>query len=227
MNSYRKYDLSLPLDSPVGSLASDYIHALLNTDRMRASNMIMEAVESGTSIKDIYLHVFQASQREIGRLWQNGIIGVAQEHYCSAATQLIMSQLYPHIFSTTKIGKRFVATCVSGELHEIGLRMVSDFFEMEGWDTYYIGANAPTQSIIEAIHEHNANLVGLSATMYFNVSKIKEIISSIQNENFNQSVKILVGGYPFLITKNLWKEVGADGFATDAENALQMANQLV
>ena len=67
---------------------------------------------------------------------------MAQEHYCTAATQLIMSQLYPYIFTTGKNGRVLVGTCVSGDLHEIGVRMVSDFFEMEGWDTFYL---APTR----------------------------------------------------------------------------------
>nr|WP_243687075.1 B12-binding domain-containing protein [Methanobacterium formicicum] len=84
------------------SLAKNYMDALLNLRRNEASDMIMKAVEEGTSIKDIYMNVFEASQHEIGRLWQTNQITVAQEHFCTAATQRVMSQLYPHIFSTQK-----------------------------------------------------------------------------------------------------------------------------
>jgi len=55
-------------------------------------------------------------------------VSVAQEHYCTAATQLIMSQLYPHIFAGEKTERTLIATCVAGDLHEIGIRMVSDLF---------------------------------------------------------------------------------------------------
>ena len=102
-------------------------------------------------MKDIYLQVFQRSQYEIGRLWQMNKLTMAQEHYCSAATQLIMSLLYPRIFDTKKIGARLVAACVQGDLHEIGLRIVSDFFEIEGWDTFYLGANTPTSGILDTL----------------------------------------------------------------------------
>ena len=68
------------------------------------------------------------------------LLSVAQEHYCTAATQLVMSQLYPRIFSTERRGRTLVAARVADDLHEIGLRMVADFFEMEGWDTFYVGA---------------------------------------------------------------------------------------
>jgi methanogenic corrinoid protein MtbC1 len=97
-----------------------YLDALLAGDRLAAGRIILQAAEQGAAIKDIYLGVFQRSQRELGRLWQTNQISVAQEHYCTAATQLIMSQFYPAIFAVAKKGPRLVATCVGGELHELG-----------------------------------------------------------------------------------------------------------
>jgi len=130
-------------DDPLSALARGYIDALLQGDRQSASKMILESAGQGTDIKEIYLNVFQRSQREIGRLWQTNQISVAQEHYCTVATQMVMSQLYPYIFASEKNGRRMVATCVGGELHEIGARMVADFFEIDGWETYFLGANTP------------------------------------------------------------------------------------
>ena len=114
--------------------------------------MILQAVEQGSPVKDIYQRVFQPTQHEIGRLWQTNQISVAQEHYCTAATQLAMAQLYPYTFSAERSGRRLVAACVSGELHEIGARIVADLFEMAGWDTYYLGANTPTRSAWRTIN---------------------------------------------------------------------------
>ncbi|MGC8603152.1 MAG: cobalamin B12-binding domain-containing protein, partial [Desulfomonilaceae bacterium] len=128
-------------DNPLHDVAGQYLELLLKGERHLAANLILQAVSKGESVKNIYLYVFQISQYEIGRLWHSNKVSVAQEHYCSAATQLIMSQLYSYVFSTEKIGRKLVAACVGGELHEIGVRMVADFFEMEGWDTYYMGAN--------------------------------------------------------------------------------------
>ncbi|MDZ7717010.1 MAG: B12-binding domain-containing protein [Balneolaceae bacterium] len=105
---------------------------LLTGNRKKAARLIEKLVDDGTSIKDIYEHIFQKTQYEVGALWQTNQITVAHEHYCTAATQLIMSQLYPKIFTTEKTGKRLVSCSVGNELHEIGIRMVTDFFEMEG-----------------------------------------------------------------------------------------------
>lgn len=213
-------------DLPLHDLATRYLDALLCGERHLASNMILEAVEKGASIKDIYLYVFQRSQYEIGRLWHLNRASVAQEHYCSAATQLIMSQLYQYIFSSEKTGRRLVAACVGGELHEIGIRMVADFFEMDGWDTYYMGANTPTSTIIEAIDSHQPDVLAISASMPFHRKTLKELIATVRGHDTDGRVKILVGGYALRSSQDLWIKLGADGFADDAQQAVSLANRI-
>jgi len=209
---------------PLSSLAAEYLEALLAGERHVASQLIMEAVNEGTPVKQIYLHVFQPVQREVGRLWQTNQVSVAQEHYCTAATQMVMSQLYPRIFSTERSGRRLVATCVGDELHEIGVRMVADFFEMEGWDTYYLGANSPTKSIVNTIEEQKADILAISVTITMNVSQVTDMIEQVRESEAGEDIKIIVGGYPFNVAPDLWREVGADGYARDAQEAISVAN---
>jgi methanogenic corrinoid protein MtbC1 len=207
-------------DNPLSDLTHHYIDALLRGDRQSASKMILESVAQGAAIKDIYLNVFQCSQREIGLLWQTNQISVAQEHYCTAATQMVISQLYPYIFASKRKGRRMVATCVGGELHEIGARMVADFFEMDGWDTYFLGANTPMEGILRAVSERNADVLAISATMTSHIDKVTDLIAEVRRSGLGERTKVLVGGYPFNISPNLWKSVGADAYASDAQQAL-------
>jgi methanogenic corrinoid protein MtbC1 len=201
--------------------------ALMRTDRRSASHLILSAVSEGLSVKDVYLHVFQPVQREVGRLWQMNQISVAQEHYCTAATQMIMSQLYPRIFNGQRLDRKLVATCVSDELHELGVRMVADFFEMEGWDTYYLGANTPTPSIVQALDEHQADVLAVSATITFHVGQVRELVDHVRSSDVGHRVRILVGGYPFNVSPTLWQTVAADGYARDAQEAVVVANRWV
>ena len=210
-------------DNPLGSLAAAYLQALLQSDRKKAGNLIQEAVDQGTAIRDIYLHVFQSTQYEIGRLWQKNQATVAQEHFCTAVTQLIMTRLYDRIFAMERRGRSLVATCVGGELHELGMRMVADFFEMDGWDTMYLGAGSSTKNLLTAVDERHPQVVGISATMTSHVHRVEELIAAIK-ERFPSEVKILVGGYPFLSTPGLWQQVGGDGFGQDAREAVGAAN---
>jgi MerR family transcriptional regulator, light-induced transcriptional regulator len=214
-------------ETPLKQMADSYLEFLLAGNRQKASQLVLDAVDNNVNVKDIYLHIFQPVQYEIGRLWQLNKISVAQEHYCTAATQLIMSQLYPYVFSSERNGKKLIATSVAGDLHEIGVRMVADFFEMEGWDTYYLGANTPIESILKTIREQKAQLLLVSATMAYHVRAIADLIMAVKRDSRTAQVKIMVGGYPFNAAPDLWKTVGADAHSTDAQQALEMANLLV
>lgn len=211
----------------LSELAHQYLGSLLRGERSVASRLILDAVAQGTSIKEIYLHVFQPSQYEIGRLWQMNQMSVAQEHYSTAATQLIMSQLYSHIFTTKRNGRSMVATGVGGELHEIGLRMVADFFEMEGWDTYYLGSNTPASTIVQTLTERKADILAISVTMTFHIQLVADLIARVRTMDPGRRIKILTGGYPFNIEQDLWRQVGADGYAANAEQAIATATALL
>jgi MerR family transcriptional regulator, light-induced transcriptional regulator len=211
--------------TPLAALAVEFLQALLRGERHVASKLILDSVQQGTPVRDIYLHVFQRTQYEIGRLWQVNQISVAQEHYCTAATQLIMSQLYPHIFGGEKTHGTLVATCVSGDLHEIGARMVCDFFEMDGWHTHYLGANVPTPSVVQTVVELRATVLAISATITYHVRAVAALIVAVRRTPECAGVKILVGGYPFKIAPDLWRTIGADGSAPDAQGAILLANR--
>jgi methanogenic corrinoid protein MtbC1 len=206
--------------------AETYLTALLAADRTRAHQAITTALSDGLSIRDLYLNVFQPVQHEVGRLWLLNKVTVAEEHFCTAATQTIMSELYPQIISSQRVGKTLVAACVGAELHEIGVRMVADFFEMEGWDTYYIGAGIAHEQMVAVIEQRKPDLVALSATMTYHVPMVVSLISAIKTAFADNTPRIMVGGLPFNMSPDLWRTTGADFWAADADQAVQVARQL-
>jgi methanogenic corrinoid protein MtbC1 len=123
-------------------------------------------------------------------------------------------------------GKTLVAACVAEELHEVGIRMVADFFEMDGWDSYYIGANTPAQDLIAAVKERKADVVALSSTMAFHLPVVDYLIRSLRGDPATRHVKIIVGGYPFSIVTGLWAKIGADAYAESADEAVAAGNRL-
>jgi methanogenic corrinoid protein MtbC1 len=137
-----------------------------------------------------------------------------------------MAQLYPSIFRTEKNGRKIIATSIGGELHEIGVRIIADFFEMEGWDTYYLGANSPTAAIVQAIADRRADILAVSATMTFHIRAVENLIATVRASADSTSIKVLVGGYPFNVEPELWKRVGADGYAADASEAIAVVSRL-
>ena len=138
---------------------------------------------------------------------------------------MAMSQLLPRILSTEKNGLSMVGCCVGDELHELGMRMVSDFFEMAGWETYYMGANCPMDAVLSALDSRRADLLCLSVTMPHNIGNTRTLIR--EASKCSPNVKILVGGFPFLLNPRLVDGLGAHGWARDAEEAVTQATSLV
>ena len=193
----------------------------------QATRLILDAVGSGVPVEDIYLHVFQRCQREVGRLWQTRQVGVAQEHFGTAVTRSLMARLSPEAAPDRGNGRRAVAASVGGERHEVGLRVVADFFEMAGYETLYLGAGTPMPSLVEAVANRRPDLLLISATMVAHLSGVGALIAAVRGREECRGVTILVGGHPFDVVPDLWRQSGADGYAADARAALVEAERLL
>lgn len=214
-------------DNPDQEYAKQYLNLLLENKKSEASKLITNNVYKEIGVKNIYLNIFQPIQREVGRLWHQNEVSVAQEHYISSVTQLIMSQLYPYFLSTGGTKGNIVTTAIGSELHEIGIRMVADLLEVEGYDTIHLGANTPNQAIIETLKNHKSNILALSVTLPIHLKKLNELIDTIRSNNDLSSLKIIVGGYVFNRNPKLWKKLDVDGHGIDAEDAINKVNMMV
>jgi methanogenic corrinoid protein MtbC1 len=220
---------AVPAEQPLeaGSLAARYLEALLAGRRDAAQTLVVRSLEEGMSLHDVYLGVLEPAQHELGRLWQSNRITVAEEHYCTASTQQLMSRLYPRIARSGPPRATMVAACAPGELHEIGIRMVCDLLEMEGWDTYFLGANMPVQDLLQFVASRRPDVLALSATVSYHVQALQRIIESARAHPDCSSVRIIVGGHPFKRVPDLWASTGADAFAPDAASALRATRTLL
>ena len=113
--------------------------------------------------------------------------------------------------------------CVGTELHEMGMRMISDLFEYNGWDSIYLGAGVPKSAIMSAVRENNPKVVALSVTMPQHLTLCLEYVNAIRKEF--QDVKIAVGGRAFLTSDKLWEKWDIDCYADNALNFVQWANK--
>lgn len=206
---------------------SRYLEALRLGDRHKAQAVIKAAIAAGFDVRDIYMRVFQPAMYEIGKLWEQNQFTVAQEHLATAITQSVMAQIYGSVFLRPPLGRTMVATCLGGELHELGIRMVSDFFEMEGWDVFYLGANVPTDSVVSMVRERRADLLAISLTLLVQVPHLRELIAAVRRSPMGKRVKIMIGGQPLNQDPALAASIDADIVARDAREAVATATRLV
>ncbi|HEU0013241.1 MAG TPA: B12-binding domain-containing protein, partial [Longimicrobium sp.] len=143
-----------------------YLAAIVAGDRRAAFAAVDAARGDGLDLRALYLDVFQPAMREIGRLWQQNRITVADEHLATAITQAAMARLYDEMFTAlgTRDAPLLVAACAETERHEMGLRMLCDLLELDGWDTVFLGASVPTEDLVRMVAERRPRVVALSAS---------------------------------------------------------------
>jgi methanogenic corrinoid protein MtbC1 len=207
-------EVELPSAGALSLTADVFLQAILGGQRHAAVQIAREALREGRSMPDLYLDVFQPAMYEVGARWEANQLTVAQEHIATAITQYVMAQIYePPARPATEAGT-VILTGVEGELHNIGTVMVGDLLESSGWRVRFLGTNLPASSILATVRDAQPSHVGISATMLFNVNAVRQLIKSIRSE-YDDRIRILVGGAAFRTTPELWREVEADGFAAD------------
>jgi 5-methyltetrahydrofolate--homocysteine methyltransferase len=114
---------------------------------------------------------------------------------------------------------------VEGDQHDIGKNLVAMMLLGNGFRVVDLGANVATERFIEAVREHSANLVALSALLTITMDRMRKTIGALTENGLRDSVKVMIGGAP--VTQRFADDIGADGYAADAATAVALAQQLV
>ena len=214
---------------PISDAAAQYLELLRTQGIDAAMERVDVALRRGLSVQQVYLEILGPALRETGRLWERGDLGVGEEHTISEATQRIMSRVVP--VSAPAVSGSPPPTClacaVSQEQHTIGSRMVADFLRLDGWDVVFPRGNLSIRHVIEMLELRPPNVLALSTTLDEHVAEAANLISVVREHRSLRGVRIMVGGQAFHARALLWKEIGADGTATDAESAVTTANRVV
>lgn len=174
-------------------MVARYVTAQTIYDRNTALAIVDEALNADIPLPSVYIDLIQRAQYEIGDLWQDCEITVAQEHGGTAISQLAVARLYSRFPNVQPLGRTALVACVEGELHDMGAHMASDFFELHGFDVVYLGANVPTDSLIRSIADVQPDVVGLSVTMPCHAHVLPELVQQIQTLGEGH-VNVIVGG---------------------------------
>ncbi|GKT35503.1 cobalamin-dependent protein, partial [Aduncisulcus paluster] len=120
-------------------LAKAYMDLLLSHNKAEAIEFVRQLYRQGMAVTDIYAQVFTRTLQETGRLWADGIINICEEHYISEITQTLVSHLSVARLGGPETGKKVVVMNMEGEKHVIAGKMLADFLERSGLETFYLG----------------------------------------------------------------------------------------
>jgi methanogenic corrinoid protein MtbC1 len=217
----------IPPHSPFGQLANAYLNGLLTLNRDAAIQTVMQAVEAGMKMRDLFEYVISPVQKEVGRLWQQNEISVLQEHYCTAATEILLARLRRQFMGGSQRDVCALAICPPGEQHTVGLQMFAELLEADGWRVIYIGANTPTAAVVKFVKVYAVDLVAISMATALNFQNAKGLIAAIKARRRKHGSRIIVGGAAISEDPTLGARLRADAFCATLSEGVDASNRLL
>jgi len=172
-----------------------YLSSLVKGNKSQCNEIVTQAKDDYASVKSLYTNLFQKSLYDIGRLWETNTISVAVEHMASAITESLMNTIYADLEMAENNGFKALITCTENEYHQIGAKMVSDIFEMHGWNTWFLGANTPANELLQLLKEVEPHIIAISLSVYFHLPELKRMILKIRQYDYH--CPIIIGGQAF------------------------------
>ena len=183
-NTGQKNDGELDSKNPMSLLAKQYLLQALEGQSGIAIAIVVDAYDKGLTIENAY-QVLMTAQSEVGRMWHQAEVNIAEEHLVTSTTRRAMSALAQKAKKQDSNGLTVVSASVAGNSHDIGVRVVSDFFEFAGWRSLYLGGDLPAKDIAQAIEFFGASLVLLSAALSTQLDAVRETAKAIRILNSN------------------------------------------
>ncbi len=189
-------------------------------------DLTKQALDGGAAPVDILDQGLLAGMDVVGKRFKAEEMFIPEVLRCAKCMHGAMEILRPLLAETgaESIGTLIIGT-VKGDLHDIGKNLVSMMFEGAGFNVVDLGIDKEPQVFVDAIKEHNAKLIGMSALLTTTMPKMGETINAIKEAGLRDQVKILVGGAP--ITAAFAEEIGADGYASNAASAVEKGKELI
>nr|WP_238473200.1 corrinoid protein [Desulforamulus profundi] len=198
--------------------------AVLSGDKDNIVSYIETALAEGLSPMELLDKALIPGIEEVGRRYGAGIYFLPQLMMAGETMGRSFERLRPELAKgpSKKVGTVVLAT-VKGDIHDIGKNIVSVMLANHGFEVIDLGKNVDNEAILQAAREHRAEIIGLSALMTTTMVHMPELINMVKEHGLN--CKVMVGGAA--VTAQYAREIGADGYAVDAVEAVSVAKKLV
>ena len=206
----------------------EIVNAVLSFDGDKVNAAVKKALKEGRDPVKIVDELTKAL-RIVGKKFEDGEFFLM--HLVAAAEpvqKVIKETLEPEMMkkqeSRKSLGKVVLGT-VAGDIHDIGKNIVGAMLFAAGFEVYDVGKDIPADQFVAKAKEVSANLVGASALLSTSLPMQREIVEGIVAAGLRDKVKLMFGGAP--VTEEWVKEIGGDGYAENAIEAVNVAKRLL
>ncbi len=213
-------------------LFSQFNQHLEHFDKIACVRFVTDALQKkNVDIVTLYNEILSPALTQPVYLSTQQTIGVWEEHVRTSIVRTVLENCYPYVVNERDYSYhspprcKVIVVCPAEELHEIGARMVMDFFTLCGYDVTFIGANTPQDEIVNAIHHIKPGYVAISITNYYNLVAARRTVSRISGQKGSLDFKIILGGLACRYQTNTCLDMGADMVLQTFEDIRQLGGQ--
>jgi len=189
---------------------------------------VKETLKTGINPLEIVDKGLAKGIRTVGERYGKGEIFLTELLMGAEAMKAGMEIVNPEIQrqkkELKKVGSMVIGT-VSGDIHDLGKNIVAALFSAHGFDVVDLGVDVPDQKFIDKVKEVKPDILGLSALMTSTIPKQRDLINSLKAVGLRDKVKVMVGGAA--VNEDFASQIGADGYAENANDAVVRAKALV
>jgi len=208
-----------------GDLLKDLMDGVFLMNEELAVKAAKEVVEAGYDAYDAINNGLVAGMNKAGILYEKEEYFVPELLICSDAMYAGLEILRPHIKADATAEKhKAVIGVMEGDTHDIGKNLVKIMMDAAGFEIYDLGRNVPLANFVEKAKDVNAELICMSTLMTTTMDGMATVIEMLKEEGIRDSFKVMVGGGP--ISQGFARKIGADGYADNATNAVDLAKKL-
>ena len=204
----------------------DMTRDVLNEDHLKIVEDVRTMVDEGLDPKELINKGMLPAMEVIGARFRDGTVFIPEVLESARAMNAAVEFLESHLTSGDQQshGKILIGT-VKGDMHDIGKNMVIAMLKGVGFDLIDIGVNVPVDEFVAQVQKHRPDILGLSALLTTTMPQMEEVIRTLSEAGMRDSLKIKVGGAP--VNEKFAIDIGADGYAVDAGEAVDVAKSLL
>jgi 5-methyltetrahydrofolate--homocysteine methyltransferase len=207
-------------------LLQEIAAALIDGDNDLVDQLTRQALDGGIEALEVMDFGLIAGMAIVGVKFRQNFIFVPEVLACARAMKAAMAHIEPILSASgiEPVAKVIMGT-VKGDLHDIGKNLCIMMLRGAGFEVIDLGVDTSPDRFIEAVEEHGAPLLGMSALLTTTMPNMGKTIEAFIDADLRDNVKIMVGGAP--VTQDFADDMGADGYGKDAMACVELAKQLL
>ena len=216
----------------MGEMLEDFKKLLASEQKEEAVNYSLSLIETGKiGVVELYEKILTPALNQMECKLEDRNLCIWKEHVQTAIVRTIVECCYPYVMKHRKEngkdnGLTAVILCPPEEYHDLGARMVTDFFTLCGYHTIFVGSNTPYQDFYQAIYSIQPDLVAISVSNYFNLVATKRIIKELR-EASQKTPWIVAGGRAIDRDERSIEIIGANERICSFHDIMQLAERQV